>query len=332
MAGFEENEISKNANGGTEIAKRKLAKLIPAELLDDFQIICSRVRDLDETKIRVYWLHDLPEDPECIKLKDEAYRDQFHHFVYISDWQYSRFQLVCDMPYSKNNTVIDSGIDPIEWVEKPKDKIRLVYSSTPQRGLDILIPVFDKLCEKYDNIELDVFSSFKIYGWPEADKQFEPLYDLCRKHPKINYHGYVPNVDLHEYLKKCHIHAYPSTWFETSCRAMLEAMSAGLVCVHPNFGALYETSGGLNVMYQGDADKRVHAGAFFSALDFAIENVLEDDIQAYTKFVKSYTDHRYSWGKIANKWTNLLTQLKQKYPTVESRKITKAEQMFSYKV
>lgn len=332
MAGFDENEISVNANGGTEIAKRKLAKLIPSELLDEFQIICSRVRDLDESKIRIYWLHDLPEDPECIKLKDPTYRDQFHHFVYISDWQYSRFQLVCDMPYSTKNTVIDSGIQSINWVEKPKDKIRLVYSSTPQRGLDILIPVFDKLCEKYDNIELDVFSSFKIYGWDEADKQFEPLYDACRKHPKINYHGYVPNEELHEHLKKCHIHAYPSTWFETSCRAMLEAMSAGLVCVHPNFGALYETSGGLNVMYQGDQDKNVHAGQFYNALDFAIENVLEDDIQAYTKFVKSYTDHRYSWSKIAAKWTNLLTQLKEKYPTAESRKITKAEQMFTYKV
>lgn len=332
MGGFEENEISKNANGGTEIAKRKLAQLIPADLLDEFQIICSRVRDLDETKIRIYWLHDLPEDPECIKLRDEAYRNQFHHFVYISDWQYSRFQLICNMPYSVDNTVIDSGIQPIEWVEKPRDKIRLVYSSTPQRGLDILIPVFNKLCEKHDNIELDVFSSFKIYGWPEADKQFEPLYEACRKHPKINYHGYVPNTELHEHLKKCHIHAYPSTWFETSCRAMLEAMSAGLMCVHPNFGALYETSGGLNLMYQGDQDKNVHAYHFYNALDFAISNVLEDDVQAYMKFVKSYTDHRYSWGKIAAKWTNLLTQLKEKYPTVESRKITKAEQMFTYKV
>jgi len=331
MSAFEENEISKNANGGTEIAKRKLAQLIPSELLDDFQIICSRVRDLDETKIRVYWLHDMPEDPECIKLKDRKFRDQFHHFVYISDWQYSRFQLLCDMPYNTLNTVIDSGIQPIEWVEKPKDKIRLVYSSTPQRGLDILIPVFDKLCEKYDNIELDVFSSFKIYGWPEADKQFEPLYEACRQHPKINYHGYVPNAELHEHLKKCHIHAYPSTWLETSCRAMLEAMSAGLICVHPNFGALYETSGGLNLMYQGDQDKNTHAQLFYNALDFAIGNVLDDGIQAYTKFVKSYTDHRYSWGKIAPKWTNMLQQLKEKYPTVESRKITKAEQMFVYK-
>jgi glycosyltransferase involved in cell wall biosynthesis len=331
MSAFEENEISKNAFGGTEIAKRKLAKLVPEELLEDFQIICSRVRDLDETKIRIYWPHDLPEDPECIKLKDESFRRQFHHFVYISNWQYSRFQLVANMPYNVDNTVIDSGIDPIDWVEKPKDKIRLVYSSTPQRGLDILLPVFEKLCEKHNNIELDVFSSFKIYGWDSADKEFEPLYDRIRNHPKMNYHGFVPNDVLQEHLKTSHIHAYPSTWIETSCRAMLEAMSAGMICVHPNYGALYETSGGLNFMYQGDENKNVHAAKFYHALDFAIENVNTQEMQDYTKFVKSYTDHRYAWNRISADWIRLLTELKAKYPTVESRKILKDEDMFIYK-
>mgnify|MGYP003352048079 CR=1 FL=1 len=37
MIGFEENEISEKANGGTEIAKRKLASIIAPELLDNFQ-------------------------------------------------------------------------------------------------------------------------------------------------------------------------------------------------------------------------------------------------------------------------------------------------------
>lgn len=333
MSGFEENEISKNANGGTEIAKRKLSKLLMPEALENFQVICSRVRELENDKIRVYWAHDLPEDPESIKLKDLKYRNQFHHFVYISNWQYSRFQLVCGMPYSTQHTVIDSGIDPIEWVEKPKDKIRIVYSSTPQRGLDILIAVFEELSKRYDNIELDVFSSFQIYGWPDADKQFEPLYEKCRNHPKINYHGYVPNEVLKEHLKKSHIWALPSTWYETSCRAMLEAMSAGLVCVHPNFGALYETSGALNIMYQGDSDKQTHANLFAPALAHAIEHVLDDDVQSYTKFVKAYVDNRYNWEKIARQWTNMFDQLSGKYPTPESRALpTPAEKQFVYKV
>jgi hypothetical protein len=37
--------------------------------------------------------------------------------------------------------------------EKPKDKIVLVHHSNPQRGLSLLVDVFERLCEEYDNIE-----------------------------------------------------------------------------------------------------------------------------------------------------------------------------------
>ena len=50
MQGFEENEISKNAFGGTEITKRSLAKLVPEELSKEFQIIPSRFRTIEETR------------------------------------------------------------------------------------------------------------------------------------------------------------------------------------------------------------------------------------------------------------------------------------------
>lgn len=54
MSMFEENEVSKNAFGGTELAKRKLAAILDPSLLDDFQVICSRPRELDESKIRIF--------------------------------------------------------------------------------------------------------------------------------------------------------------------------------------------------------------------------------------------------------------------------------------
>jgi len=53
MIGFEENEVSKNANGGTEITKRLVAKFVPEKLANEFQIIPSRVREINEEKIRI---------------------------------------------------------------------------------------------------------------------------------------------------------------------------------------------------------------------------------------------------------------------------------------
>ena len=150
---FEENEISKNANGGTEIAKRKLASIIDPNLLDNFQIISSRVRELDFKKIRIFWAHDLPEDPESKKFKNQEFKDSFHKFVFISNWQYQRYQLVHGFPYDDKSIVLESGIEPafgalnVEDIFdfKDKEKIRLVYTSTPQRGLEILVPVFEKI-------------------------------------------------------------------------------------------------------------------------------------------------------------------------------------------
>jgi hypothetical protein len=81
MTAFEENETSQRANGGTEIIKRKLAKLIDPALTEDFQIIPSRIRNLQEDKIRILWSHDLPEDPESNKIADPAFRNKFHKLI-----------------------------------------------------------------------------------------------------------------------------------------------------------------------------------------------------------------------------------------------------------
>jgi glycosyltransferase involved in cell wall biosynthesis len=327
MSGFAENEISKNANGGTELAKRKLASLIDPELLSNFQIICSRPREIETDKIRLFWCHDLPEDPESKKFQDKSFKDSFHKYVFISDWQYQRYQLVHGIPYDDKSIVIESGIEPAPsnvFDMKDDGKIHIVYTSTPQRGLDILVPVFEKLAEIHSDIHLDVFSSFKIYGWDEADKQFEPLYNRIRNHPQMTYHGFVANEQLREHLNTSHIFAYPSIWLETSCRAMLEAMSAGLICVHPNFGALPETSGGLNIMYQGDfEDRNAHANAFINHLNASITFVRDKQHESMSRFNKLFVDGRFNIDRIKNQWDMMLNSLLQKYPTVESRAIPK---------
>lgn len=332
MKGFEENEISKNANGGTEIAKRKLASIIDEDLLNNFQIICSREREIDESKIRIFWCHDLPEDPESKKFRDPRWRDKYHKFVFISNWQFQRYQLIHGLPADDKIVILESGIEPAPETcfDKPKDKVRIVYASTPQRGLELLIPAFDFLTQHHNNIHLDVFSSFKIYGWDEVDKNFEPLYNQVRNHPNMTYHGFVPNDQLKEHLNKCHIFAYPSIWLETSCRIMLESMSAGLVCVHSNLGALPETSGLLNVMYNFMDNKEDHTKLFASHLNAAIDLVQKEDYQKMTRFNKVYVDSRYNLSFIKSKWEVMLKSLVEKYPTIESRKVS--EEMFVYKV
>jgi len=322
---IEQNESSKNANGGTEIFMRFLYDgTIPRELLQEAQIIPARVRELQNDKLRILTLHNLAEDPESSPLKDSSFRDKFHKIVFISNWQMQQYMSLLNIPYSDKMTVIESGSENIDvkLQDKPTDVINLVYASTPQRGLAILVEVFNKLCEKHKNIRLHVHSSFKLYGWDDYDAQFEELYQKCRDNPQIIYHGYTPHAELKAALKDYHILAYPNIWQETQCRVLIESMSAGLLCVHPNFGGLWDTSAGLNFTYQGDQDMHRHANIFYYELDKAIENLTRnrEDLNQYLTFVKSYADFRWSTRKAHFLWQKLLTELNQQYPTPESRK------------
>lgn len=333
--GFEVNEISKNSYGGTELMRMGLEQRLPVDLVDNFQIILSRFRNAESDKIRVYWLHDLPGDPESQHLADGGH-EKFHTLVFVSNWQMQRYIEHYNLPWSKC-IVIENAIEPIEksLIQKPDDTINLIYHTTPHRGLEIVVPVFEKLCEKYSNIHLDVYSSFKIYGWEQRDQQFEKIINRCKEHPKISYHGTVPNNQIREALGKAHIFAFPSIWPETSCISLIEAMSAGVMCVHPNFAALSDTAGGMNFMYQWDNDVNRHANIFYAALDHGIDLVRTEDMKNFLQFSKLYADTRFNWDRIAFQWKNLLSGLKTKYPNQESRQLPKppsTEPIFHYKV
>ena len=101
---------------------------------------------------------------------------------------------------------------------------------------------------------------------------------------------------------------------------MLESMSAGLVCVHPNVGALPETSGGLNIMYHADLEsKDNHANVFGKHLNAAINIVRDGGHKDMIQFNKMFVDSRYNLPRIKSQWESMLKHLVLNHPTVESR-------------
>lgn len=307
---MEQNELSKNAKGGTELMLERLHESVNPELLKEFQIIPSRVRDLNEDKLRVLWIHDLPGDPESEHLKNEGW-NKFHKIVFVSNWQMQAFINMYKIPWNRC-IVLHNAIEPIPFEKKSREKIKLIYHTTPHRGLSILVPVFQKLNETFDNIELDVYSSFKIYGWEQRDEQFKSLFKECENTPNINYHGSVSNEEIREALKKSNIFAYPSIWPETSCLSLIEAMSSGNICVHPNLAALYETAANWTHMYQWTNDSNEHANMFYSVLRSAIEEIINSPEENYHNKImtqKSYTDVFFNWNIRKMQWEAMLSSL-----------------------
>jgi UDP-glucose:(glucosyl)LPS alpha-1,2-glucosyltransferase len=300
-----EKHLSKAPRGGTELMADRINSL-PPELLSRFQIIHSRVREIDPNKKQIYVLHDLPGDPEVEHLKNGGWR-KFHKLVFVSHWQQQMYNAYLGVPFDVG-IVLQNAIEPIEKHEKPTDKIRLMYFSTPHRGLELLYPVFSNLYQEFgDKIELNVFSSFDLYGWDARDEPYKPLFEKLKQHPGINYSKSVPNEVIREELKRSHILAYPSIWQETSCLVMIEAMCAGLVCVHSSLAALPETAMGCTYMYGYTEDLNIHMARFEANLRDAILDIHVGDSMSDDRI--EFLNETYSWKNRKWQWEELLTSL-----------------------
>ena len=299
--------MAENSMGGTELLTMELFKRLPKEYKDYFQFVVSRVNDLEE-KPRLYWIHDLALDPSHSLLTKPGGMNFFEKLIFVSHWQQQQFNTLLNIPYS-NGVVIKNAIDPISEHQKNKtDTLQLMYCSTPQRGLDVLLTALDML-ERTD-FHLHVFSSFKIYGWDQNDEPFEPLFDKCKSDNRITYYGSVPYDELRQHWTNMHILAYPSTWQETSCRVAMEAMSAHCAVVTSNWGALPETCGEFGYVYPYTEDKLEHAERFADALEDVMDEYWSDETQKNLDNAQEYSYTHYSWSKRIKQWTYFLDNLR----------------------
>lgn len=305
------DELSVKANGGTEISKRCLWALLTEEERNSVNIIATRVRELDETRPNILWLHDLAGDQEVAHLRYEQSRDRFAAMVFVSFWQQQQFHDQLGVPFSRG-LVIKNAIEPIPDHKKPNDgKVNLIYHTTPHRGLDLLVPIFDWVYRNVTkDIHLDVYSSFQAYGWPERDAQHENAFQACRDHPAIIYHGYQPNSVIREALQKAHIFAYPNIWQETSCIAMIEALSARCSVLAPRYGALPETGFDFPYWYSWTEDPQIHAMKHAQLLGELVRAHLNPHfynvIEQQSLVQKEVIDASYAWKRRIGDWRKLV--------------------------
>ena len=311
-----QNELDAKAAGGTELLGERLEKLVNPELLKNFQIVRSRFRGLDDTKKHhIFWVHDLAGDPESDAVFGSSeLMQKFDAFVFVSYWQKDSFLNYYKSIPKNKCLVIRNAIEPIDTMQRTtKGKISLIYTPTPHRGLEILVPVFEQLCKDFPNkLHLDVYSSFKLYGWEERDKPYQQLFERMKSSPDITSHGTVSNDEIRKALLNADIFAYPSIWQETSCLCLIEAMSASCFCVCSDLAAIPETSGGLIPMYGYTGDLNLDANSFYAVLGATIQGLLSGNssgMKQQIQFNKVYADWLHNTERMKLSWESLLTTI-----------------------
>lgn len=310
-----------NPKGGTEILKEQLLAQLPEKSLDGINLIGSICHPslVKSDQINVLWQHLNYDQPNVKLMKDRKFVDSIDYFIYVSHWQYNRFREVYQIPEYKS-FVIKNATHAFEPVQKESlmitsDKIKLLYTSTPWRGLIVLLKAIENLNKTRDDFEVDIYSSTKIYGSKfdenERDK-FTDIFDKCKKTKNVKYHGYTFNGEIRRAVEKAHLYVYPSIFEETSCLAIIEAMAAGCHVVTTNYGALPETCAEFATMIEFDSSGQNlierYAETLNSVIDNYRNNLYKDDLEMQTK----YYNKNYSWETRIQEWINFFNYVRTK--------------------
>jgi glycosyltransferase involved in cell wall biosynthesis len=298
--------------GGTEILKNGLYKHTKISEYNDINIMLSTptMKNIKFTKKNILWQHLSYDDPSLGLMKDTTFLNSIQAFVYVSNWQYEKYRYIHQIP-TKNAFIIKNATEPIEFLAKEKnEKIKLIYTSTPFRGLDILLSAFELLDR--DDVELDVYSSTIIYG-KDYEKHHVGLWDKIIEKAKstknVNYYGYASNEKIKKALQQAHIFAYPSTFEETCCLAMIEAGAAGCKMVTTNLGALYETGSEFATMIPIQSNIDVLIKNYAKVLNQEIDNYWSTKNQNMIKQQSDFYNTNYSWSNKSQQWNSLFNYL-----------------------
>tara|TARA_B100000446_G_scaffold146444_1_gene140053 strand:+ start:207 stop:1190 length:984 start_codon:yes stop_codon:yes gene_type:complete len=299
--------------GGGDNQLRFLLKYLPDESFKDINLILnSTSHDLIERdKINVLWVHHFVNQKEIQNLGSKDYVDKLDWIVFNSNWNFEKYVYQFKIPESKS-IVIRNAIEKIDFEKKPKDKISLIYHTTPWRGLVHLLKVFKNL--NLENVELNVCSSTIIYGKKFDDqlgKKYENIFNECKNTKNVNYSGFLENKKIIELLKNMHIFSHPSIWPETSCISAIEAMASGCEVVTTNLGALYETCSPFATFVGFDRNFDNLEKRYSKALLKSIKNYWSNENQNKLKLQSEVINATYSWDVRSVEWKNFFNEIRE---------------------
>lgn len=269
-------------------------------------------RRLPDTRL-VYWTQHAHDQPASANLADPAMRTLWDHFVLISDWQSACYREAFGLPQDRI-TVLRNAIGPaFRTLFGPREPVLagrpwppvLAYTSTPFRGLDVLLDAFGTIRAAIPGTTLKVFSSMSVYRIDGSRDPHAALYERCRGTEGVEYVGSRPQPELAGILRGVTALAYPNTFPETACIAAMEAMAAGCLVITAALGALPETAAGYGFLATPVADRRLYAERFadFTVRVLRLAAERPDDVGRRLAEQVGHVNRTTTWRVRAREWS-----------------------------
>lgn len=222
--------------------------------------------------VRALWCHDATYGDALTPRRAQRITD----IITLSDWSRDTFkELYPFLTADQLEHVIRNGVSFESMAGEPKfprgslgfeaRKPVCIYSSSADRGLDVLLKWWPQIRAQVPEAELHVY-----YGWETLDKMARLRPDLLGfknnvlglveaaggEMGGVHMKGRIGQFDLYDAMQNARVWSYPTYFTETSCIGAMEARAAGLAVVTSDLAALTETVGNHGLLLPVDANGR----------------------------------------------------------------------------
>ncbi len=270
----------------------------------------------------ILWTQHAHDQPAISGLADPEVRKQFDAVAFVSQWQRDEYvrqfgidvektEVLRNAPSPAFTNLFPAGAPADVLAVKSVPPV-LVYTSTPFRGLDILLDVFPAIRQACSDVRLQIYSSMQVYQMtPDKDRaKYGQLYDRCRSTPGVEYIGSVSQPELAQALRSASLLAYPNHFAETSCISVMEALAAGCHVVTTELGALPETTAGFADLIGCQLSPEEYRRQFVERTVEAIDEfrnrpeIAAGHLQRQVEFVRDFCN----WPVRAREWSEWLAR------------------------
>jgi glycosyltransferase involved in cell wall biosynthesis len=189
------------------------------------------------------WAHDTQLLPYGCNLTDTQILTKWDKYINgcicLTDWHRNLFIKQYPTLHHKIQ-VINNGIDAANFnttTTNIKIKNRFMYSSRPERGLNILLELWPKIIAIIPDATL-IISSYGRFPCNENDKALKAIIDA---HDSIHYMGNLNSENLYKEMSLTEYWLYPTTWSETSCITAIEMLMSEVICIYYPVAGLVNT-------------------------------------------------------------------------------------------
>lgn len=194
---------------------------------------------------------------------------------------------------------IDLGVRAGDYSETPveKDNNLMLWTSVPDRGLDILLAVWGDILKRIPKAKLVITSDYTLWGgMPIGERVYKPRWS--RYMDSVTYAGAIERRELTKLQQTAAFSIGSFSYDELFCIASAEAQWCGAVSVTGDKGALPTTN-------------RSGVVLRFGELKHAIPAVIADlynhpaRLRETSVAAALYAQQRFDWQYIAQKWEYL---------------------------